>query len=213
MKKPNTKSNTHKNLNSYEDKKDNVFMQGNLSNKLQITEENILSYLNENKSILESANNSSNFKISSIEKDSLGYTKVKAIQVINGIPIRGSELIIHLDKNGVVKNIIGSINKSFKSFDKATIKTIMPDEAIDIAKKQFNYTTLQKTPEVKEQFIIKNQLPILIYSVNIYYTEPETGNWDVLIDSATGKILANIDNIKYGTHINHIRTLFNKKNC
>ncbi|WPC43456.1 PepSY domain-containing protein [Clostridium sp. JS66] len=186
------------NTTSYQDKKDNIFIQENSLKKFQITKKSIESYLNENKFLLCSTNSLSNFKIVSIQKDTLGYTKIKAVQTINNIPIRGSELIMHLNEDGTIKNIIGAINKCFKPYNKTIQKNITQDEAIDIAKKQFNYTNLQKRPEIIEQFIIKNELPILIYSVNIYYTEPEAGNWDVLINSSTGKVIANIDNIKYG---------------
>ncbi|AWI06284.1 PepSY domain-containing protein [Clostridium drakei] len=182
---------------SYQDKKDNIFIQENSLKKFQITQKSIESYLNENKSLLCNTNNLGNFKIVSIRKDTLGYTKIKAVQTINNIPIRGSELIVHLNEDGTIKNIIGSINKCFKPYDKTIQKNITQDEAIYIAKKQFNYTFLQKPPKIIEQFIIKNGLPFLIYSVTIYYTEPEAGNWDVLINSSTGKVIANIDNIKY----------------
>lgn len=186
--------------NLYQDKKDNIFIQEGSLKKFEITEKSIESYLNENKALLCSTNSLGNFKIVSIQKDNLGYTKIKAIQTINNIPIRGSELIVHLNEDGTIKNIIGAINKCFKPYDKTILKNITQDQAIDIARKQFNYINLQKKPEVIEQFIIRNGLPILIYSVNIYYTESEVGNWDVLINSSTGKIIANIDNIKYGSN-------------
>lgn len=186
--------------NLYQDKKDNIFIQEGSLKKFEITEKSIESYLNENKALLCSTNSLGNFKIVSIQKDNLGYTKIKAVQTINNIPIRGSELIVHLNGDGTIKNIIGAINKCFKPYDKTILKNITQDQAIDIARKQFNYINLQKKPEVIEQFIIRNGLPILIYSVNIYYTESEVGNWDVLINSSTGKIIANIDNIKYGSN-------------
>jgi bacillolysin/thermolysin len=207
MKQSNTKINVTANLNgtssqstksnSYEDQKSNIFLHGKLSDKVQITEKDILAYLEQNKSSFTNISGANNFKIVSMEKDNLGYTKVKVSQSINDIPIRGSEIILHLDKDGVIKNVIGSINKNYKPLDNMKIQALSPNQAIDIAKKQFTYTALMKEPQAQKQIIIKDGAPTLIYSVNIYYTEPDIGNWDVLIDGVSGNIISKVSNIRY----------------
>ncbi len=183
--------------NSYEDQKINIFLQGKSSDKVKITEKDILAYLEQNKSSFTNISGTNNFKIVSMEKDNLGYTKVKVSQSINDVPIRGSEIILHLDKDGIIKNIIGSVNKDYKPLDTTRAQTLSPSKAIDIAKKQFTYTSLMKEPDAKRQIVIKDGSPTLVYSVNIYYTEPDIGNWDVLIDSVSGSIISKESNIRY----------------
>ncbi|WPC43457.1 M4 family metallopeptidase [Clostridium sp. JS66] len=193
----NSKANENTNSNSYQDKKTNIFITDKSSDKISITENDILKYLEQNKSSFTNASGTSNFKIISMKKDNLGYTQVKIAQAINGIPIRESEIILHLDKDGTIKNLIGAVNKSYKQLDNVKAQCISPKEAVNIAKKQFNYTNLNNTPEAKQQIIIKNGSPILVYSVNIYYTDPEIGNWDVLLDALNGSIIQKVNNIRY----------------
>lgn len=183
----------------YQDKKSNIFITSKSSDKISTTEKDILSYLEKNKSLFTNVNGTNNFKIISIKKDDLGYTQVKVAQSINSIPIRGSEIILHLDKDGSIKNIIGSVNKNYNQTKMAreNALSITPEEAINIAKKQFNYNNLNNTPEANQQIIIKDGSPILVYSVNIYYTDPEIGNWDVLLDASNGSIIKKVNNIRY----------------
>ncbi|NMM64519.1 peptidase M4 family protein [Clostridium sp. P21] len=178
-----------------EDKKQNVFLQGKLSDKLELTNESIISYLEKNESLCKTMNGKNNFKVESMEKDKLGYTKVKLNQVINNTPIKGSEIILHIDKDGIVRNIIGTVNNSYKKMPLPNL--IESNKAVEISKKLFNYKSLNETPKIEKQIVIKNNLPILVYSVNIYYTEPQIGNWNIIIDAASGKILNKISNIRY----------------
>ncbi|NMM62314.1 peptidase M4 family protein [Clostridium sp. P21] len=201
MNNPNAKDaitvSQNKNSASFEDQKTNIFFKGKSSAKIQITEKDILTYLENNKSSFTNASGKSNFKIISMKKDNLGYTQVKVTQSINNIPIRGSQFVMSIDKDGVIKNIIGSINKNYKPLDNVKAQCISPKEAINIAKKQFTYTSLAKEPTATTQIVIKDGTPTLVYSVNIYYTEPEIGNWEVLIDSLSGNIVSKESNIRY----------------
>ncbi|NMM64008.1 peptidase M4 family protein [Clostridium sp. P21] len=187
-------NNNIQNSTRYQDKKTNIFLQGKLSNKIEATEQGILSYVNENKSLFGDA---SKLKVVSIEKDELGYTKIKLAQIINTIPIDGSEVIIHLDKSGIIKNIVGSINNKYKSIDNYKAQTLTEKDAIKIAKQQFNSAKLEEQPKVKKQFIVKDNTPILVYKVNIYYTQPEIGNWNVMVNAVSGDIVGKTSNIRY----------------
>ncbi|MCR3761888.1 M4 family metallopeptidase [Clostridium felsineum] len=183
---------------NFEDQKKTVFLHGNLSQKLQINEQSILAYLEQNKGSFLNVTGANNFKILSIDKDELGLTKVKVAQTIDGTEIRGSQIILHLDKDGVVKNIIGAVNKDYKKTFSATKSSeISAQKAISIAKKQFNYTVLVETPEAKKQVIVKNNVPTTVYSVNIHYNNPDIANWEVLIDATSGKVVKTLDKIRY----------------
>ncbi|AAK80472.1 Zn-dependent metalloprotease [Clostridium acetobutylicum] len=194
----------------YQDEKSKIFFKGSLSGKLQINDKSILDYLEKNKSMFLNVNYKSNFKILSINKDELGLTRVKAIQTLNNIPIRGSEIILHLDKNGVVKNIIGSVNKYYKKpLSLENTHDISPNYAISIAEKQFNYKTLLEKPKAEKQVIIKNATAILVYSVNIHYTDPHIANWEVLVDAKNGSVIKILDKIRYNDDIISKGTAFN----
>lgn len=184
--------------NSYEDKKKNIFLKGDLSDKLEINEQSILNYMEEKKSSFMNVSGTNNFKIISIEKDPdfPNHTIVRLTQAINDIPLRGTQIILHIDENNIVKVIVGSINPNYIKPD-YDVKNppVSTNQAITIAKNQFTYSSLYKDPTVQKQFIIQNGTAILVYDVNIIYHDPEWGNWDVLINANSENIITKINNI------------------
>ncbi|KHD38636.1 peptidase M4 [Clostridium acetobutylicum] len=192
------RSNSKVIANDFEDQKKNVFLHGNLSKKLQINEQSILAYLEQNKSQFLNVSGANNFKILSIDTDELGLTKVKVAQAVDGTPIRGSQIILHLDKDGVVKNIIGAVNKDYKRpLFAARSQGVTATQAISIAKKQFSFKSLVEAPKAQKQVIVKNGVATTVYSVNIHYNDPDIANWEVLIDANSGKIVRTLDKIEY----------------
>ncbi|PJI09547.1 MULTISPECIES: PepSY domain-containing protein [Clostridium] len=185
--------------NSYEDKKKNIFLKGTLSDKLEINEQSILNYMEEKKTSFMNVSGINNFKIISIKKDPdfPNRTIVRLSQAINYIPLRGTQIILHIDENGIVNVIVGSINHNYIKPD-YDVKNppVSMNEAITTAKNQFTYSYLYQKPTVQKQFIIQKGAAILVYDVNIVYHKPKWGNWDVLIGANSGNVIAKISNIR-----------------
>lgn len=174
-----------------------VFVSGTLSEKKEISGDSAVKFLEENKALLGITNSQGNFSVDKTEKDSLGITTVKVNQLIKGIPVRGQELIVHFDNNGIVKNIIGTVENKIKDITYLGKNTISEEEAIQIAKNQFNFSSLRYEPTIEKQVIIDNDTAYEVYKVNIQYLDPEIANWDVFVEVSSGKVVDTSSNIRY----------------
>jgi len=68
----------------------------------------IKEYLEELKEILMISSPSEEFEIKEENIDKLGLSHIKFEQVFNNIPVYAKEIIVHLDKRGIVKSLNGS---------------------------------------------------------------------------------------------------------
>jgi bacillolysin len=68
----------------------------------------VWSYLTAKKSLFKiSGDVQSHFRITKTETDALGMTHVRLQEVVNGIPVYGSQQTIHLGKDGSVQSYFG----------------------------------------------------------------------------------------------------------
>lgn len=145
------------------------------------------------------------FKIKSTPKflktseftDEIGFKHIKFNQHYNGIPVEGSEVIAHI-KSGNLKNITGNLIENI-SIVKSSSFVIPENQAIEVAKSQFEFKELRKNPSVK---MVIYQNPIdqkyyQTYKVNIQYNEPEIANWEVYVDVFSGKVIDIVSNIRF----------------
>ena len=174
-----------------------VFIIGKLSDNIDTSEKSVLAYLEENKDLFGLSERINNYKVVNIEKDDLGYTKVKVNQLINGSPIRGAELILHFDKDNVIKCIIGSVRNTINDITYLKLGSITEEDAIEIAKNEFEYSSLRFEPKIDKQVVIKDDKAHEVYKINIQYLKPEIGNWDVLVEVSSGIVIDKISNIRY----------------
>ncbi|GIM30204.1 peptidase M4 [Clostridium polyendosporum] len=174
-----------------------VFICGRLSDMKEINESSVLDYLEENKAIFGLSESINNFVVINMEKDQLGYTKFTVNQLINGSIVSGKELVLHFDENGIIKSIVGSVVNGIRSVTYLEDSNITEQDAIEIAKSQFNYVSLRFKPRVDKQVVIMNNMAHEVYKVNIQYSEPEIANWDILIEVSSGMVLDTISNIRY----------------
>ena len=170
---------------------------GKLSEKREISGDSAIKYLEDNKALLGITNSQGNFKLSKLEKDKLGYTMVKVNQMIKGLPVRDHELIVHFDKDGIVNSISGTVESKIKDITYLGSKSISKEEAVDIAKKQFKFSSLRNEPTVEKQVIIVNDKAYEVYKVNIQYNDPEIANWDVFVEVSSGQVVDTKTNIRY----------------
>ncbi|AAK80247.1 Zn-dependent metalloprotease [Clostridium acetobutylicum] len=173
-----------------------VFIAGKLSKKKVPSEKEATQFLEDNKQIfgIDSAQNE--LKPISTKKDSNGDTFVRFNQVINGVSVKDRILNVHFDKNGTVVSVNGTIEKN-KTVTRLGNISINEEDAVNIALKQFTYKTLENTPKAIKTILTDNNKNYEVFKVNIYYTNPTIGNWDVFVDISSGKVIKTENNIKY----------------
>jgi len=184
-------------MSFHENKGLNIFISGKISDKVNVNNNDIVNYLEQNKELFGLTNTTENFKISKVEKDELGYTKVKINQLIKGEQVKGKELVVHVDKDGIISNITGNIENKIKDTKVLGNTKITEKEAVKLAEKELKFKELRTAPKVEKQVIIKDDTAYEVYNVNIQYNEPEIGNWNIYVEANSGKIIDKEDNIRY----------------
>jgi bacillolysin len=184
------------------------FLTGKLSVKPFKNEKEIKEFLKANKDIYK-INPDEELTLIDVHTDDLGMTHYKYIQSLNGIPIDGSEFLVHTDKDGIVKVTNGKLRPDAltKMKDK-TKATLTEQEALELAWKHIGLT--KKETEVKEEIptllkeksdvpntVEKSKLVVyekdgdyyLAYKVELQFIYPYPGNWKIYVDAKNGQIV------------------------
>lgn len=174
-----------------------ILISGKLSEKRNASGSDATKYLNEIKELLGIENVDESFKVSSVEKDELGFTHVKLNQVLNGTKIKDKIINIHFNKLGEVVAVNGQYeNKNF-DIQNSSAQKISESKAVEVALKEFNYKTLRNTPTSEKEIIIIDGKAYNTFKVNVQYDTPEIGNWDVYVDVHSGNIVKKTSRIRF----------------
>lgn len=174
-----------------------VFISGTLSSEKITNDETAVNFIEKNKSLFKLDNAKDKLKVQKSEKDSLGFTHVKMGQYINNIPIKDKTVTLHYNKSGQVTNITGEVENKIESISQLGSKSIQPEDAVEIAKKEFSYTELAYEPKVETIAYVKDGQAYKTYKVNIKFYEPTITNYDVYVEASSGTILDKEDKIRY----------------
>lgn len=151
---------------------------------------NALNYLKKNQDKIGIINPDKNLKVKSVQKDELGMTHVRFTQAINGIPVEGSEVIAHFNKNNEVVSVNGRTNQTLAVEAVDTTASISREAALQAALSSVNAPeklTYEPTTElVVYPFEEKNHT---VYKVNVNFMGDEPGNWFVFVDAKSGKVI------------------------
>lgn len=146
-------------------------------------------------------NGSSNFKIVSQKKDELGFTKLKLQQVFKGVPVFGSVINAHVDKDGVLTSVSGTLAPEL--YDKQSLKkgaTVKADAALknaaaDLEKKLGASPELEHEASAELVVYVKDGAANFAYSAEFEFLYPEPGNYQYFIDAKTGEVLDSYNQI------------------
>ncbi|MDS0527986.1 M4 family metallopeptidase [Clostridium sp. SHJSY1] len=177
--------------------KGEVFVSGNLSSKKIQNNDDVVNFIDENKSLFNLDSVQNELKVEKSETDSLGFTHVTMDQYIEGLPIKDKKISLHYDKNGQATNVTGDVENKISTISKLGNKSISSDEAVEIAKKEFKYTKLAYEPVVETIAYIKDGQAYKTYKVNIKFYEPKITNYDVYVEASSGTIINKEDKIRY----------------
>jgi len=177
-----------------------VFLSGELSDKEVPGEGSATKFLEENKELFGIDNTKEELKVVEVNKDDIGDTFVKFAQVIEGTEVDNSIINVHYDKNGVIVSVNGNLEEN-KEITTLGSKVISPEEAIEIAKSQFEIKKLKKTPKAEKLVITEDGVNYEVYKINIFFMEPTIGSYNVYVETNSGKVIKTEDNIRYNTSI------------
>lgn len=177
-----------------------VFLSGELSDKEVPGEGSATKFLEENKEIFGIDNTKEELKVVEVNKDDIGDTFVKFAQVIEGTEVDNSIINVHYDKNGVIVSVNGNLEEN-KEITTLGSKVISPEEAIEIAKSQFEIKKLKKTPKAEKLVITEDGVNYEVYKINIFFMEPTIGNYDVFVEVNSGKVIKIEDKIRYNNPV------------
>jgi Zn-dependent metalloprotease len=168
--------------------------------------EQSLMFLNGVKNHLRIKDALTEFKFQSIQEDAVGMTHIKVQQQFNGIPVYGSELILHARENRI-QTLTG---RSYPSPDAIDFEeNISKTEAQRIVKAVFtkNNSYIELSPEDQEFYNIEQWkqklmiyhpnfdigLPQLCWHVQVYANLVD--RWEYFINAQTGEIVGGYKNM------------------
>ena len=130
------------------------------------------------------------FEIIEENNDKFGLSHIRFEQVFNNIPVYAKEIIVHLDKRGIVKSLNGSYVATPKGV--STNPKLNPKIIIDKLPKIFNKSLLElnKHNELIEPSLViyeKNDQLFLSWYMTIYSSQLD--RWNLFIDDNTGEVV------------------------
>ncbi|MFC0234791.1 M4 family metallopeptidase [Fictibacillus phosphorivorans] len=151
---------------------------------------NALNYLKKNQDKTGIKSPEKNLKVKSVNKDELGMTHVRFSQAVNGIPVEGSEVVAHFNKNHEIVSVNGRTNQTIVDQLVDTQAAISKQAALQSALssvKAPQELTYEPTSElVIYPFENKNHTA---YKINVNFMGEEPGNWFVFVDAKTGEVI------------------------
>jgi len=180
-----------------------VFVKERFSEKFSSSNSaNALNYLKKNQDKTGIKNPDKNLKAKSIQKDKPGMTHVRFSQVINGVSLEGSEVIVHFNKDNEVVSVNGKINQTVADDVVDTTASLSSEDALQTALSSVNAPealTYEPTTElVVYPFEGENHTA---YKVNVNFMGDEPGNWFVFVDANTGKVIDKYNGLMHADEI------------
>ncbi len=167
------------------------YVVGSLSEKMVSTDAAAVAYLEENQGIF--GLDLSNFKVEKSFTDELGTKHYRTTHVVDGIPVYGSEVVLHTDANGEVYAVNGYVesevpvlkwSKEFKNNTKKAVEEAAVYVGLD---KQFNQFASEPTVE-KFIYNVNDQWQP-VYLVTLHFANPNPASWKVFVNASTNKVV------------------------
>lgn len=177
-----------------------VFLSGKLSKRQVASKDSAIKYLQENKDLLPIENIDENLEVVETKKDELGGTFVTFQQTVKGIKLKDKFIKVYFSKDGVISSITGELDKN-KEITYLGNKVVSEDEAITIAKSHYTYETLRQTPKAERLILSKNNKNYEVFKVNISYSKPTFGNWDVYVEVTSGEVIHSENHIRNANEV------------
>ncbi|MDN4071908.1 MULTISPECIES: M4 family metallopeptidase [Fictibacillus] len=151
---------------------------------------NAIAYLQENKSKFGLKDPKGHLKEKKVESDKLGMTHVRLHQSKNGLPVEGTEVIVHYRKDGSIASVTGYYNNTAEEAELDTTAAISSGKALEIAKRSVKAPdSIDYEPTTQLVVYPYNGKMHTAYKVNVNFLGENPGNWFVFVDAKTGKVI------------------------
>lgn len=174
------------------------FITGNLAESSVKTAKDAENFMTQNKDVFKL--DAGSFVNKSAETDKFGMKHYKTRLVIDGIPVYGSEVIIHTDANGNVYAVNGNVNSQApagswsKEFKLAADKAIKTAEgSLDLKGKNIEYTA---APTAEAYLYNKDGKWLPVYYVTMQFLSPFPANMKVFVNASNGNIVESRNELK-----------------
>ncbi|WP_163971426.1 M4 family metallopeptidase [Oceanobacillus halotolerans] len=158
-------------------------------------------HLQNNKQTYGIENAEENLDVKDVQTDELGMTHVRLIQTKDGIPVEGSEVIVHYNENDELVSVNGHHNPEIDSTTLDTTPDISKEKAIDLAKTAVNAPDQLDYEPTSELVIYPFQEEHYVtFKVNLTFTTDEPGNWFVFVDANDGTVIDQYNTISHAKH-------------
>jgi bacillolysin len=171
------------------------FVAGKLSEKHHDSNKDILQFVNENKDLF--SLDAGQFDVIDVTKDEIGMTHYKLALKVDGIPVYGSEIIVHTNKNGIVTAMNGQVEPQLEHVKWNKRVKISKDEAIKEAESTLSFEPTKNSysqAPTSELYLYQDKKRWLpVYQVDLQYIQPEAGRKIVFVSAVNGKVVHQID--------------------
>lgn len=131
-------------------------------------------------------NSDNDLKLRFVRKGLSGET-LRFQQMMNGVPVFDTEIVINFSPNGEVALTDFNVNKTVHTIN--TIPQITKEAAVQISNNEINVAGMISFQENKLYVLSKNNSTELVYRIVTSFEE-KSGSWEVFVNANSGKVLS-----------------------
>ena len=120
-------------------------------------------------------------------RKSLSGETLRFQQMVNGVPVFDSELVVHFSPSGEITHTDFNAVRDLVAIH--TVPQISKENAVQIADKEIGVSGMVTFQEIKLFVYTKLGAPKLVYRTVTSFEE-KSGSWEVIIDAANGQVLS-----------------------
>lgn len=174
-----------------------IFLYGNLGSTKSASsaEAAALQFMSVNAPLFKLKDPTKELKVHSQEGDELGYTHVKYDQQVNSVPVWGSQLGVHIDKEGQIYCVSGNYHPTIEI---STAPVVMEYNAKQVAMDDLKRTENRPTDSRATLVVYPwNEKYYLCWNVEVFGTQPNDIDWQYFVDAVTSEIIFKYNDIQY----------------
>ena len=177
-----------------------TFVTGDLSENLIQSKNDAVNFLNDNKDLFNLEYG--NFEVQSVESDDLGTKHYRCKLFVDGIPVYGTDLIVHTDKDGNVYSVNGQADDTIptdvwsKKIKVSTQKALkVAEDFLGIKSKDAAYTAEPTAETYLYNYEGEWQV---VQVVTLQFMGDKPGNWRIFVNAETGNVIDSFNALAHG---------------
>jgi Zn-dependent metalloprotease len=139
------------------------------------------------------------FRLKRVDQDELGMKHVRLTHLVNDIPVWGDELIVHIDKTGVVRSVNGQFTPKMEVHTERIKKPeIDQKKAIASALADLKIEQPESAPSAHLYYFPYPDPDTITLTYIVSVHEPaKPADWKVFVDAITGDVVHKYNDIKF----------------